>query len=113
MRKTLFLTVLFLLFNSAFSQIEKGAIQAGGSIRFNYEDNLNTAEYRNFGLYPRAAYFISDNVSFGVSFLWVSQNPVMILLKERIDHLDMVSTRGFISHFQKISFSFYSLQSAL
>ncbi|GAB5526860.1 MAG: hypothetical protein Roseis2KO_47320 [Roseivirga sp.] len=68
MRKTLLLTSLFLLFNSAFSQIEKGAIQAGGSVRINYEDNQNSRENSGFGFFPRAAYFINDQLSLGARF---------------------------------------------
>lgn len=62
---TLFIT-LFLCCNSALAQIEKGTVQVGGSVRFNNEDNTNFAETTNLGIYPRAAWFISDKISAGI-----------------------------------------------
>lgn len=66
MKKSLLLVVMVFMSTAAFGQIQKGDIQLGGSLNYNSFDAGN-GENTNFRISPRAALFLSDNISLGAS----------------------------------------------
>ncbi len=73
MKKTILLFAMVLMSTMAFGQIQKGDIQVGGSLLYNKFEAGNQ-ESTAFRLTPRAALFLSDNTSLGVSLGYEDQS---------------------------------------